>query len=221
MRLSGFVACGLAASSHAALAEEEPVEGDILLGRHREQEIRVRCGAALVAIDVLLKYAEVSRELPLGPIASNLCNSFGKFLLQSIDRRCCRHADYSSFTACSSEAGNAQFFLMAGTTPTIAQNKQVSSDVPDLLAPGRTRRWALTKVNLKHVSYRKCGGRLVELFKESRLRRHAGACVAKGVGISPQRLLAPSFLGWILTSRTSLRAGLRAATCHDEPSSES
>src|SRR5262245_6846640 len=44
---------GLAAAAHAALAEQEPVEGDVLLRRERDQEVGVGGRAVLVAVHVL------------------------------------------------------------------------------------------------------------------------------------------------------------------------
>ena len=47
------------------------------------EEVGVRGGAALVAIDVLLEDAEVARELALGAVPSTGGQSLGKLSLQS------------------------------------------------------------------------------------------------------------------------------------------
>ena len=47
----------LAATSHFPLAHEEPIDRNALLERQRDQKVRVRCRAALIAVDVLLEHA--------------------------------------------------------------------------------------------------------------------------------------------------------------------
>ena len=50
---------------HSAFAEKKPVEGDALLRRKRNQEVRMRSRTVLVAVDVLLEDPEFSSELSL------------------------------------------------------------------------------------------------------------------------------------------------------------
>ncbi len=50
---------------HFTFAQEQPVDRDVLLERQRDQEVRVGCRPALVSVDVLLKHAEITRELSL------------------------------------------------------------------------------------------------------------------------------------------------------------
>ncbi len=53
------------ALAHFTFAQEQPVDRDVLLERQRDQEVRVGCRPTLVSVDVLLKYAEIARELSL------------------------------------------------------------------------------------------------------------------------------------------------------------
>ncbi len=53
------------ALSHLTFAQEQPVDRDVLLERQRDQEVRVGCRPTLVTVDVLLKHAEITRELSL------------------------------------------------------------------------------------------------------------------------------------------------------------
>ena len=62
--LSRFVSDQLALS-HFTFAQEQPVHRDVLLESQRDQEVRVRCRPTLVSVDVLLKHAEITRELSL------------------------------------------------------------------------------------------------------------------------------------------------------------
>lgn len=74
-----------AGSPHPALAEQEPIDGDALLQCKGDQEIGVGGRAALVAVDVLLEHAQVSRKLALRAICSDLRQSLGKLSLRSFD----------------------------------------------------------------------------------------------------------------------------------------
>ena len=75
-------------SSHLALSEQQPVDGHLLLERERDQEVRVRRRSALVAVHVLLEYAEVARELALGTISPDCGDAIGEFSLESLDCGC-------------------------------------------------------------------------------------------------------------------------------------
>ena len=74
----------LAVALHPALAEEQPVEGHVLLGGEGDEEVGVRRGAVLVPVDVLLEDAEIACELALGPVAPHLSDALGKLSLPSL-----------------------------------------------------------------------------------------------------------------------------------------
>ncbi len=73
---------GSAPAAHRALSQEEPIQRDTLFGRERDQEIGVGGRPALIAIDILLEYPELARELTLRTIASNLGESLRKLSLE-------------------------------------------------------------------------------------------------------------------------------------------
>ena len=78
----------LAIAPHLALAQQQPVDGDLLFQRQRDEKVGMRCRSALVAVDVLLKYPEIARELSLGAIPPNLRETFGKLSLESFNCGC-------------------------------------------------------------------------------------------------------------------------------------
>ena len=65
-------------SLHRSLAQQEPIEGDLLLLGQRDQEVDVRDGSALVAVDVLLEDPEVEGELSLGSLSAHSGQSLGQ-----------------------------------------------------------------------------------------------------------------------------------------------
>jgi len=82
--LSGRYPAGRLALVHAPLAEQQPVEGDALLQRERDEKVGVRGRPVLVAIHVLLEHAEIASELPLRSIATDLGDACGELLLESL-----------------------------------------------------------------------------------------------------------------------------------------
>ncbi len=76
---------GLATALHSALAENQPVERHLLLECELDEKVCVRRRAVLVPVHVLLKNAEVARELALRTIAANLREALRNFLLVTLD----------------------------------------------------------------------------------------------------------------------------------------
>ena len=73
-----------ATALHLRLAEQQPVDRDLLLEGEGDQEVHVRRGPALVAVHVLPADAEVPCELPLRAVAADLRQPFGKPALEFI-----------------------------------------------------------------------------------------------------------------------------------------
>lgn len=70
---------------HLALAQQEPVDGDVLLQREGNEKIGMGGGSALVAVHVLLEYTQVARELPLRSAVAYPRQSFRELPLLTFD----------------------------------------------------------------------------------------------------------------------------------------
>src|SRR5688572_7284606 len=85
MRASAIRAGRLApAPLHLAAAEQQPVHRHVLLHGERDQEVGVGSGAALISIHVLLKHAEVARELTLRSLSANFRDPIRQLALDAI-----------------------------------------------------------------------------------------------------------------------------------------
>ncbi len=84
LRIGVFInerALALAIPPHLSLAQEQPVQRDVLLEGQRDEKIRVGRRTAFIAMHVLLEHAQFPGELPLRSVSPNLGQALGKLLL--------------------------------------------------------------------------------------------------------------------------------------------
>jgi hypothetical protein len=72
---------GSAASPHPSFSKEQPVDRNVLLESELDQEIGVRCGAALVTVDVLLNTPRSRANCRWDRLPRTCANRSGSFLL--------------------------------------------------------------------------------------------------------------------------------------------